>query len=111
MKYENPNLDIRVREVLDANFPEWVWNLKKGDRIAVTSYAGSWNPPGTRYWYEKIFICIAGNKIWYQDKTNPSFISYTVWEGEIKPIEELAAIEAELLAYREANPNWESLGM
>lgn len=111
MEYPKPNLEQRVRDTLDANFPEWIWNLKPGSKIAVETYQGSWTQPGTQLWYEQIFICISGNKVFYIGTEAPMFIRSTEYADGIKPMEEFAVINAELNDYRKAHPNWQNEGM
>lgn len=112
MKYDKPNLEQRVRDVLDANFPEWIWNLKPGSKIAVYDSLESWTRPGQKLWCEKVFICISGNCVWFQDlTTTPIRIRSTPWADAMITMEEYEKIEAELMAYRKAHPNWENEGM
>lgn len=111
MKYDKPNLEQRVRKVLDANFPEWVWNLKKGDKFAITGYGGSHTLQGERLVLPKIFICISGNEVWYQDMENPRSIAYTTWETGIVSFEKYEKIEQELCEYRLKNPDWQNVRM
>jgi hypothetical protein len=120
------NLEQRMRDTLDADFPEWVWQLKPGNRIAVCSYQGSWSPQGTRYWYAKIFVCISGKSVYYYDLDDTmrwndlndaqklifrGGINCTHYSQSLKPIEELAAIDAEIDAYQAAHPDWRTQGM
>lgn len=118
MEYEKPRLAERIQEVLNANFPEWIWKLKKGDLIGVFSYQGSWYPPGTREYFKATFIGIWGNQVWYYmhhaglDKPfNPLWISSTQHASSIKTLEEYEKCEAEILDYREKHPDWASAGM
>lgn len=109
----NDESDItdRMKAVLDADFPDWVWKLKTGDDIGVHHYCGSWFPPGTQEWYPAKFICISGNKLYYQELRGHDnlYTSYTIY-GVITP-EELKLKTEAIEAYRAEHPDWESAGM
>ena len=104
------NLESRLEALLAANFPEWIWNLKKGDKIGIYSYQGSWTPPGTQEIFPATFICIAGNKLFYR-RDDLNLIGHTAFYGEIKTVEELNEHLENIQKYRTENPNWASTGM
>ena len=104
------NLESRLQDLLAANFPEWIWNLTRGDKIGIKEYQGSWTPPGTQEYFPATFICISGNQLFYR-RDDLGLIGRTPFYGEIKTVEELTQHLEKIQKYRTENPNWAEIGM
>lgn len=104
-------LKEKIQEVLDEKIPNWIWNLKPGAMIGKSVYVGSWAPPGTRLWRLERFICVSGKNVVTQDLNFAPSLSFTPFPESFVTEEEFNKIDAELLAYREANPDWEDAHM
>lgn len=105
------SLKDKIQEVLDEKLPHWIWNLKPGAMIGVSVNTGKWSTPGTRHWKLERFICVSGKNVVTQNVDFPQVINFQSNPELFIKLEEFEKIEAELLAYREANPHWEDVHM